>query len=87
METKKTRLRWNKRETIKYCSFIKENEKILSMPLKRQKQKIYNEMQSFIQSRTKEQCKSHHQKMLHKYKSISKILSNHMDILQGTLIM
>jgi len=38
-------------------------------------------MGAFIITRDKNQCKSHHQKMMDKYQSIPNILSNHREIM------
>jgi len=51
--------------------FIESNQYTLEARTKAEKQKIYKKMsQCFDERRSAANCKSHHQKILHKFKNI-----------------
>jgi hypothetical protein len=66
---------WNDKEQQRYINFLAERRSILELPPNQRKhKKIHQKMSTAINSRNSLQCRSHHQKMLKKYGSISGIL-------------
>lgn len=66
---------WTLAENGAYVEFLKDNDKVMKDESNRRSSKIFLEMSLFIRTKTPEQCRTHHQKVLGKYESIEKIMS------------
>jgi len=62
-------------ENIKYIEFIKKNLVIVEQTIENKgKNKINKRMSKYMKSRSPQQCRSHHQKMLKYHLSIKGII-------------
>lgn len=65
---------WDEDENRKYREFIELNTEILENREERREKKVFLRLSEYVETRDANQCRSHHQKMIQKYKSIEKIL-------------
>ena len=61
---------WTSRQTKQYVKFFKENSQFSHRADLRKSKRVFNQLHKFIPTRTPVQIKSHHQKLLLKYKTI-----------------
>lgn len=61
-------------EHKRYYDFINANDCLLQKNDRRRYDKVFMLMSKYIGTRTADQCRTHHQKLLSKLKSFSKIL-------------
>jgi hypothetical protein len=54
--------------------FVEKNKDILSNKVARRKAKIFKKMSKVLGTRTADQCRTHHQKMLQTYHNITRII-------------
>ena len=66
---------WTWKENLQYIRFFEENPEFINSPEKRKECKIFNQMGKRITTRLPVQIKSHHQKLLIKFRSIENIIS------------
>ena len=67
--------RWNLKENDEYVKFLIRHEKMFEDSLERRSSAIYNKMACELKNgRNNHQCRSHHMKMLKKYRSIRGII-------------
>jgi len=72
----KHRKSWEIKEAILYWKFVQENQQTLEFKEKKHKQKIFNDMADFIKTRDTHQCRSHHQKIIKKYKNLGTFIKD-----------
>ena len=75
--SKKIRKHWTLLENKRYLDFVRENIHLLEKDNLSKGEKIFKKMSVCIESRSHTQCRSHHQKLLLKYKNISSIIDAH----------
>lgn len=66
---------WTYEENQQYILFLEENKKSFDDEQTRRFSKIFLEMSLNMLNKSPEQCRTHHQKALRKYKSIDRIIS------------
>jgi hypothetical protein len=72
---KESRLHWKESEQRKYVNYLVENRKYFELSIKEKKARgIHTKLGRLIKSRSSNQCRSHHQKMLQKFGSITGII-------------
>lgn len=59
--------RWTPEEQNKYIEFMRKHYYIMRSSQLRYHHRIFNDMADYIGTRTSNQCKSHHQKMMQKF--------------------
>jgi hypothetical protein len=63
--------RWNAEENFRYALFLKNYLILMASSSKiKRKYHLYRAMSCAIQSRSPDQCRSHHQKMMRSFKSL-----------------
>jgi hypothetical protein len=73
---KKVKKTWTVTESKRYLKFLIQSQHHLELGKKEKKRlKLNVKMSKVIKSRDSSQCHSHHQKMLIKYGSVSKIIN------------
>lgn len=68
--------RWTSNENLTYITFLVENEHLVAQRKQRRKLRIFKSLSMLVVTRTPEQCRSHHQKMEKKYRTLHGIVSN-----------
>jgi hypothetical protein len=69
---------WSEIEDLKYLEFIHRERRLFDLPLaERKKMRIHHMMSKFIRTRNPCQCRSHHQKMISKFRTIDEIIQNY----------
>jgi hypothetical protein len=69
---------WTESEHYKYLQFLEKESALFNLSIADKKRKRIHEMMSKkIKSRNSHQCRSHHQKMLIKWRTIEGILQSH----------
>ena len=77
-KSKEGKSHWGPVETQRYIDFLVRNREIFLLPLQKKKDiKIYVLMSKHLKVRDSLQCRSHHQKMLIKEKSIDGIIEKY----------
>ena len=71
--------KWSITENQKYIKFLRQYKNQVEDTFMGKKHKIYKLMSGFIGSRTPEQCRGHHRKMLKFYNSVEGII----DVIQN----
>ena len=61
---------WSSQENHQYVNFFKDHMEFATNAELRKVEKVFNKMTQYIPTRTSIQIKSHHQKLLQKYKTI-----------------
>lgn len=70
---------WSLEENIRYKTFLRNNQNLFELTLKKRKEiKINIKMSRFVKTRTSSQCRSHHQKMLI-YHGSNQAIIDHID--------
>jgi hypothetical protein len=64
----KNKGRWSVEEHKKYHDFIKMNRNLLIKNDRRRYDKVFMMMSNCVKTRTADQCRTHHQKLLNKFK-------------------
>jgi hypothetical protein len=64
----KNKGRWSLEEHKKYYDFIKTNRNLLLKNDRRRFNKVFMVMSNYVKTRTADQCRTHHQKLLTKLK-------------------
>lgn len=73
---------WTPIEQKRYVHFLLEHCADFALPLaEKRKKKLHVIMSKYIKMRDPSQCRSHHQKMMTKFKSIQAIIQNHQHFL------
>jgi hypothetical protein len=68
---------WSKRENMLYVMFLNYFEAKFSKKQNRRLWKFFKLMSEFIETRSPNQCRSHHQKMEKNYSSVSSIIKTY----------
>ena len=69
---------WNQCEQKRYINYLVDSRDLFeSSSTARRLAGVHTQMSRIIKTRDSKQCKSHHQKMIRKYKSIESILWEH----------
>lgn len=66
--------KWNRAEQIAYVDFLDKNIEDMSTKLARKSRKVFLNMALLVKSRSADQCRSHHQKVLNYHKSVQEII-------------
>ena len=66
--------RWSGKEEVKYIRYLKENIELMKDKENRIKNQLFAKMAKQIKSRTSDQCRSHHHKLMEYYHSIENII-------------
>ena len=69
-------MKWGFQDSILYIRFLKNNKERLEKTKFKRKYNKFSRMSFFIGTKTSNQCRSHHQKMIQKYKTIDNIIHN-----------
>lgn len=64
----KNKGRWDVEEHKKYYDFIKTNSNLFLNNDRRRYDKVFMVMSKYVKTRTADQCRTHHQKLLTKFK-------------------
>ena len=75
-KTERNKNSWTMEEHLQYIEFFRQNSYFSNSKILRKAEKIFNQMTKIIPTRTSVQIKSHHQKLLVKYKNVQSILDN-----------
>ncbi len=62
--------KWSTEENIKYVKFLAKNKQKFVGQDKTKRYRIFNKMALHLKTRNATQCRTHHQKMLLKYKTL-----------------
>ncbi len=62
--------KWSPEENIKYIRFLIKNKQKFFDSDKTKRYRIFNKMAIYLRTRNATQCRTHHQKMLLKYKTL-----------------
>lgn len=71
--------KWTKNEQKAYIEFLIDNKEEMSSKLARKSQKVFLKMSLLVKTRTADQCRSHHQKILKYQGSIDEIIKQHQE--------
>ena len=66
--------KWTREEQRAYIQFIRENMSEMETKLMRKSRKVFLNMSKLVRTRTADQCRSHHQKILLYHKSLEEIV-------------
>lgn len=72
---KKVYDKWSELEKTKYRQFLEANSELFDSRFQRKSCKVFCLLEKHIETKTKLQCKSHHQKMMQRFKSIPNIIN------------
>jgi transketolase len=80
-KAKESRSHWRESEQRKYVNYLVENRKHFQLSVREKKARgVHTKMSQLLKSRTASQCRSHHQKMLHKFGSIENVIEGLRDL-------
>ena len=66
---------WSIKQSLKYLLFLRKNQTLFELPLKyRKTQGIMVQISRYLKSKTSDQCRSHHQKMMVRYGSLDNLI-------------
>jgi hypothetical protein len=78
---------WNDKEQRRYVNFLVERKSIMELPPNsRKSKKVHQKMSTMVRSRSSLQCRSHHQKMIKKYGSVSAIIGEFKDLIRPSAL-
>ena len=80
---RKSKRNWNPVEQKKYIQFLKKKGHLFEKSLAAKKKiKPHKSMSNFITTKDSIQCRSHHQKMMNKFKTIEAIIKSEAELFQ-----
>lgn len=66
--------KWSATEQRHYVSFLEDNLSEMKSRAARKSQKVFLQMSRLVRTRTAEQCRSHHQKVLKSHETVEEII-------------
>jgi hypothetical protein len=66
--------KWSATEQRHYVSFLENNLSEMKSRAARKSQKVFLQMSRLVRTRTAEQCRSHHQKVLKSHETVEEII-------------
>jgi adenylate kinase family enzyme len=74
--------KWSSREQRLYIQFLQENSLEIETKLSRKANKIFKKMSQVIKTRTADQCRSHHQKIINYHETVDRIIRYYSNLFQ-----
>lgn len=68
--------KWSGKEEVKYVKFLQENLEAMEDEQARKKSRIFVKMSKFMRTRSSDQCRSHHQKLINYHKTVASIVDH-----------